>query len=107
MLQHMTGGAWGMMIRRILEPARARFPRRLDVPADRVRPLPALHLAVPEVVAQDAILQQKALYLNAGFFYARAAVFFAVWIALALTLSAGPRRRTRRHPPATSAASAS
>ena len=88
MLQHMTGGAWGMMIRRILEAG----ARTLPLVALMFLPI-ALGLsrlfiwAVPEAVAKDAILQQKALYLNAGFFYARAAVYFAVWIALALTLS--------------------
>ena len=88
MLQHMTGGAWGMMIRRILEAGARTLPLVALMFLPIAFGLSRLFIwAVPEVVAKDAILQQKALYLNAGFFYARAAVFFAVWIALALTLS--------------------
>jgi hypothetical protein len=88
MLQHMTGGAWGMMIRRILEAGARTLPlvALLFVPV--VFGLSRLFIwAVPEIVATDAILQQKAPYLNPGFFFARAALYFVIWIALGLTLS--------------------
>jgi len=87
MLHNMTGGGWGFAIKRLLEAA--------------MRTLPALALLfVPialgvhslyewshaDVVAQDEILKHKAPYLNVPFFYARAAVYFAVWIGLGLYL---------------------
>ncbi len=88
MLQHMTGGAWGMMIRRLLEAGARTLPlvALLFVPIA----LGLRHLyiwAVPEIVAADRILQQKVLYLNTGFFIARAAFYFALWIGMAALLS--------------------
>lgn len=88
MLQHMTGGAWGMMIRRLLEAA----SRTLVLIAVMFVPI-ALGLrrlfvwAIPELVANDAVLQEKVPYLNAGFFVGRAAFYFAIWITFAYCLS--------------------
>jgi hypothetical protein len=88
MLQHMTGGAWGMMIRRILEAGARTLPLVALLFLPIAFGLSRLFIwAVPEIVAKDAILQEKALYLNTGFFYVRAALYFVIWIALGTTLS--------------------
>ncbi len=88
MLQHLTGGAWGLMIRRPLEAATR------TLPLAGLMFLPLLlglgHLfewAHPEAVAADPILQHKAAYLNVTFFIIRAAVYFAVWILLSQLLA--------------------
>jgi hypothetical protein len=88
MIQFLTGGAWGVLIRRNLEAA--------------VRTLPLMALAfIPialglhsifewthdEVVAKDPILAQKVFYLNEPFFLLRAVIYFALWIGLAFTLN--------------------
>jgi hypothetical protein len=88
MLHHLTGGGWGTVIRGSLEAA------------TRTLPLVAL-LFVPflagtgylyewthaEKVAADPVLQHKEPYLNLGFFWIRAAVYFAVWLGLAHILN--------------------
>jgi hypothetical protein len=88
MLNHLTGGVWGAVIRRLLE-AGARA-----VPLLALLFLPiALGVgriyewARPELVAADPILRMKQPYLNVPFFLVRAAFFFAVWSLLASLLS--------------------
>ena len=81
MLQYLTGGAWGVVIRRPAEAA----ARTLPLLAADVRPDPDRHPQPVRVVARrqgrrDAILQHKHLYLNVPFFLVRAAVYFAGWI---------------------------
>jgi hypothetical protein len=88
MLQHITGGAWGAVIRRVLESA----TRTLPLLALLFLPLlfGLAHLyewAQPEHVAHDEILQHKAIYLNVPFFLTRAVLYFAVWLILARLLN--------------------
>lgn len=87
-LQHMTGGAWGVMVRRILE-AGAR-----SIPCTFVLFIPVFfglkHLfnwARPEAVAQSELLRHQAPYLNPTFFIVRAVFYFALWSALGIVLS--------------------
>jgi hypothetical protein len=88
MLYHLVGGKWGFLIRRILEAATRTFPLLaiLFIPivfgARDIFPW-----ARAEVVRADPILVAKAPYLNLSFFVIRAAVLFAVWIALAWFLN--------------------
>jgi hypothetical protein len=88
MLQHMTGGQWGLVSRRIWE-AGARniiLMALLFIPI--VLGLERLFdWARPEVVAADAIIRAKAPYLNVQFFVVRALVYFVFWIALAWILT--------------------
>ncbi len=84
MLHHTTGGAWGIPIRRILESG----TRTLPLIAILFLPiaLGMKHLyswSRPEEVAKDALLRAKEAYLNVPFFLLRAAIYFAVWIAIA------------------------
>ena len=70
MLQYLTGGAWGIAIRRELEAGDA------HAPADRRSLFLPLAFGMhrlyewthADVVAGDELLQKKALYLNAPFF---------------------------------------
>ncbi len=88
MLHHVTGGAWGLAIRRPLEAGM----RTLPLVALLFLPI-ALGLgriyewAHPEAVAADPILKHKSLYLNAPFFLGRAAVYFGAWLVLAYFLN--------------------
>ena len=88
MLHHLVGGRWGFVIQRLLEAG----VRTLPLLALLFLPLAAgaheLYLwARPQVVAADPLLRQKSLYLNLPFFYGRAVVYFAVWLALGQLLS--------------------
>ncbi|HEX9368858.1 MAG TPA: hypothetical protein VF921_19665 [Vicinamibacterales bacterium] len=88
MLQHMTGGQWGLVSRRIFE-AGSRllwFGAVLFVPI--VAFLPKLYpWAHADVVAADEILKLKAPYLNFNFFILRAFVYFVVWMFCANVLN--------------------
>src|SRR5690606_4692141 len=87
MVHHLTGGAWGMVSRRIWEAG----TRTLPLVALLFLPI-ALNLetlyswARPEA-ASDPIIQLKAPYLNEPFFYVRAVIFFAVWGLLVFFLN--------------------
>ena len=88
MINHITGGAWGAVIRRMLESAARTMPllALLFLPiALGVREL--YEWARPEVVAHDAMLQHKSLYLNVPFFLGRAAVYFVAWSTVAFFLA--------------------
>jgi hypothetical protein len=88
MLQHLTGGEWGLLIRRILEAA----SRTLPLMAVLLIPIiiGAHHLyswTHHEEMSKTPALQQKArLYLNLPFFTGRAVLYFAIWILLAYLL---------------------
>ena len=80
MIHHVTGGAWGVAIRRLLESGARTLPMMaiLFLPiAFGVRRI--YEWAQPERVAQDPLLQHQALYLNVPFFLARTAFYFIAW----------------------------
>jgi hypothetical protein len=85
MLQHLTGGGWGLVIRRSLEAA------------TRVLPLMVM-LFVPIILGahsiyhhwtnpQNKVVEFKTPYLNLKFFTIRAVVYFAIWGTLAFLLN--------------------
>ncbi len=92
MLHHLTGGAWGMAIRRMLEGA----TRTLGPMALMFAPI-ALAVGLgwahglypwsdPAQTEASHHLAHKTPYLNAPFFLARAALYFVVWLVLARLL---------------------
>jgi hypothetical protein len=89
MMQHMTGGQWGLVSRRVCEAA----TRNLPVVALMFLPIllgiPRLYKwAVPGAAATDHVIQMKAPYLNVPFFIGRAILFFAVWVFASWLLNA-------------------
>jgi len=93
MLNHLTGGLWGLVPRRLHEAAARTLPLMglLFLPVLLgVRSLYAW--AQPETVAADTLLQQKAAYLNVPFFVARAVLYVAAWSLLARLVSSWSRR---------------
>lgn len=81
MLQYLTGGAWGMVIRRLCEAAVRTLPLLAVLFIPIAIGIPRLYVwAHPEIVAADRILQHKHAYLNIPFFLIRAAVYFAGWM---------------------------
>ncbi len=94
MLQHLTRGAWGVMIRRILEAG----ARTLPFVALAFLPVVAgLHTLYEwthaDVVAKDPVLLHKAPWLSEGPFLVRAAIYFACWIFLAFLLTRKSREQ--------------
>jgi hypothetical protein len=83
MVQHASGGAWGMVIRRILEASSRTLPYMVVLFIPILIGMPSLYSwDVPAKVASDAILQKKQLYLNAPFWITRVVIYFAVWNTL-------------------------
>ncbi len=83
MLQYITGGAWGAVIRRILESATRTLPLMAVLFVPLLLGLPRLYpWARPELVAHDELLLHKSVYLNVPFFVARAVLYFALWITI-------------------------
>jgi len=88
MLQHMTGGQWGLVGRRVFEAGSRLLPLALLFFIPIVIFAPKLYLwARPEAVQADAILQFKAPYLNVRFFAVRGVIYFLVWIGMAYLLN--------------------
>ncbi|MGA7613618.1 MAG: hypothetical protein WBX15_00425 [Thermoanaerobaculia bacterium] len=88
MIQYLTGGVWGTLIRRPLEAAARTIPfvAILIIPIF----LGMTHLyewTHAEVVRHDPVLQIKASYLNEPFFIGRTVFFFALWMTFAFLLN--------------------
>jgi hypothetical protein len=93
MVHHLSGGAWGMAGRRIWEAATRTLPLMALLFLPIALNLQTLYAwARPEAV-NDHLIHLKHAYLNAPFFYARAALFFAIWGALAFLLNKWSREQ--------------
>jgi len=95
LLQYLTGGAWGLLIRRVLEAATQTLPLMalLFIPI-----ILGAHYIYPwtnhEEMSKTPALEQKArLYLNVPLFTVRAIVYFAVWILIAFLLNKWSRQQ--------------
>jgi len=81
MLHHVTGGGWGLPIRRPLESATRTLPLLLVLFLPIILGAGRIYeWADPAAVAHDPLLKQKSLYLNVPFFTGRAVLYFAAWI---------------------------
>jgi hypothetical protein len=93
LIHNMTGGMWGLAIRRLLEAGTQTFPLLLGLFLPLVFGLKTLFVwADPQAVAADELLQHKAPYLNVPFFLARAVFYFAVWTVLSRIVSSWSRQ---------------
>src|SRR5438552_12774731 len=83
MIHQLSGGAWGVLIRRPIGAATRVLPLMtvlfLPIALGMSRMYPWTNA---DLVAHDETLQHKHLYLNAPFFLARAALYFIVWNAI-------------------------
>jgi len=101
MLQHLSGGGWGVVLRRIFEAAARTLPWMAVFFLPLVFGLRELYPWTDAAkVAGDAILKEKAAYLNVPFFLVRAAACFAVWIGLATLLTRWSAAQDRTGDPA-------
>jgi hypothetical protein len=96
MIHHLSGGRWGLGIRRMLEAAARTLYLAPVLFLPVVSGVRRLYIwSHADVVAADPILGLKAAYLNVPFFLARAAFYFACWAALAHFLSKWSEERDR------------
>jgi hypothetical protein len=88
MLQHLSGGQWGLVGRRVWEAASRNLPVLAILFLPIAFGMDRLFIwAQPEVAANDPVIQAKAPYLNTGFFLARAVIYFGFWIACSWILN--------------------
>ncbi len=81
MVQYLTGGAWGVVIRRPAEAAVRTLPFMALLFIPIVIGIPSLYSwSHADIVAADPVLQHKSMYLNVPFFVGRAVFYFAGWL---------------------------
>jgi hypothetical protein len=88
MVHQLSGGAWGVVLRRPIGAATRVLPIMtllfLPIVLGMGRLYPWTHA---DLVARDEILQHKHVYLNTPFFLVRAALYFLVWNAISYFLN--------------------
>ena len=88
MLQHISGGQWGMVGRRVFEAGSRMLPIVALLFVPLLFGLPKVFVwAQPEAVAGSHVVQMKTAYLNVSFFVIRAVVYFLFWMLLVVLLN--------------------
>src|SRR5438067_1140064 len=89
MIHHLSGGGWGMVVRRVWEASSRTLPLLtilfIPVALGMNHLYPWTHT---ELMQTDEVLKHKAMYLNPTFFLARSAVYFLGWNWLAWRMTA-------------------
>jgi hypothetical protein len=96
MIQYVTGGAWGLLLRRILEAAACNVALMAALFLVLLTGLPAIYeWANPAAVAASPALQHKEPYLNQHAFIIRAAIYLFLWVILAWLLKLWSQKQDR------------
>ncbi len=82
MVQHLSGGAWGVILRRPLEAATSTLPAMAVLFLPVVAGMHDLYHWTHEGALNDPVIAAKAPYLNTPFFLIRAVVYFAIWVGI-------------------------
>lgn len=86
-LHNTVGGGWGFIIRRFLEAGTRLLPVMaiafVPIAISLFRGEQSMYEWARPSAAHDAIIQEKAMYLNVPFFLARAVIYFLIWGTLA------------------------
>lgn len=94
MIQYLSGGAWGVVTRRIFEASSRTLPFMAVLFLPIALGVHDLYLwSHPDAVATDEILRHRAPYMNLPFFYARAVLYFVLWSVMAYLLSSWSRQQ--------------
>lgn len=105
MLQHLSGGGWGLVIRRVLESGTRTLPLMavLFVPIifgmgylyEWTHLKELAHAGGEEEQHLYKMLQHKSAYLNVPFFLVRALIYFLIWGGLTYLLNKWSREQDR------------
>ncbi len=102
MTWHLSGAAWNVTVRRLMETIVATLPAAPLLFLPVVAGIPALYeWAKPEFLTSDPGMQVKMVFFNRTFFLVRAAVYFAVWSVLAISLYRNSLAQDRASSPGT------
>jgi hypothetical protein len=100
MIYHLTGGAWGFIVRRILEATTRTIPLLAILFVPVACGIYYLYLWTdPAQVAANPSLQYKQIYLNVPFFLGRAVFYFVLWSLLAYLLNRWSRAQDQSGSP--------
>ena len=86
MVQHLTGGNWALIIRRILEAGSRTLPLMAVAALPLLVGMKSLY-SWSQPGQTDPVILAKHLYLNPEFFTARMVVYFLVWFLLMFQLN--------------------
>lgn len=88
MLQHLSGGGWGLVIRRVLEAATQTLPLMALLFVPIILGAHSIYSWThPEEIEKHPVLALKTKYLNMPFFTVRSVIYFAIWFLLAYLLT--------------------
>jgi hypothetical protein len=87
MVQHLSGGVWGIILRRPFEAAVRTLPIMTLFFLPIVFGMHSLYEWTHESAASDPVIQAKALYLNTPFFLIRQAIYFTIWNVMGFLLT--------------------
>jgi hypothetical protein len=100
MVYHLTGGAWGFLLRRTLEAGARTLPLLAVLFIPIGLGMAELYpWARPEAVEASKNLQHKAIYLNVPFVWGRAVLFFVLWVGCAWLLNVWSRKQDQADGP--------
>jgi hypothetical protein len=80
MLQHLSGGQWGLVSRRVFEAATRTLPAVALFFIPVLLRLPAIFEWAGPDAAENPVIHAKAGYLNPKFFFIRAVIYFVFWL---------------------------
>src|SRR5262245_3139605 len=100
LVQHLSGGAWGVVLRRPLEAAVRTLPVMAVLFLPIVFGMQSIYEWARPEAANDPIIQAKVLYLNTPFFLIRQALYFAIWSGIGQLLSKWSAEHDRTGDPA-------
>ncbi|MCU0492683.1 MAG: hypothetical protein MUD01_13910 [Chloroflexaceae bacterium] len=87
LVQNVTGGRWGLLIRRMLEAGALTIPLLGLLFVPFLFGLPQLYAWARPEALNDEVYLTKAAYLNQPGYIIRAIIFFAIWSALAIAVT--------------------
>lgn len=82
LIHNLTGGMWGLVIRRLLEAGARTVPYFAVLFVPIAIGLAHLYPWAGHEAASDPLIQKKVLYLNAPFFLGRTVFYFVVWFVI-------------------------
>ena len=87
MVQHLSGGVWGIVLRRPFEAAVRTLPVMTILFLPILFGMHSLYEWTHPEAANDPLIQAKAAYLNSTAFIARQFVYFAIWNTIGFLLT--------------------
>jgi hypothetical protein len=101
LIQNLTGGRWGLLIRRFLEGSAMTLPLLAILFIPVIVGIGSLYeWADPVKVAEDKIIQFKTPYLNVSGFIIRTVIYFALWCGVTYLLRRWSIEQDKKNDPA-------